>query len=117
MDCECAYKDCDCDCADPVLDISVGEVIVHENYYDVGNSKLNDIALVRLSKKLEKFTEFIVPICLANPNTQYGDAKSRVVATGWGFSEKGGTLKCDRASSPFIHQDNFIFQVSKATLS
>lgn len=88
-DCECAFKSCDCDCADPVVDVKVDSVIEHESYVDLGIYKLNDIALVRLSRKLDKYTDFVTPICLADWNTVYDNDNAKFFVTGWGFAQKG----------------------------
>lgn len=56
----------DCDgsfCADPVKDVSIAEVIIHEKF----NYKLfftgNNIAVIRLAEKV-RYSNFIRPICL-----------------------------------------------------
>lgn len=50
-------------CADPVVDIAVSELIVHENYEPESISQENDIALVRLARPIT-YTDYIKPICL-----------------------------------------------------
>ena len=65
-------------CAHPTVIIDIEEKIKHEQYDE--ERFLNDIALIRLSKKVY-FTDFIKPICLPSPlaskNTDYSIA-------GWG---------------------------------
>lgn len=58
LDCE------DNDCADPVQDISIAKIIVHEEFkYSTLNVPENDIALIRLSQPV-LFGDFVRPICL-----------------------------------------------------
>lgn len=49
------------ECSDPVLDVPVSEIIVHENYNS--EEKTNDIALLRLSQDIN-FSKWIQPISL-----------------------------------------------------
>lgn len=78
------------ECADPVLDVPVAEIIVHENY--VQNSKLqtDDIALIRLAQSVT-FTDWISPICL--PFSEHLRNKSLdnapLIVTGFGKTENG----------------------------
>lgn len=59
----------------------VGDVKVHPDYNQL--SKVNDIALIRLSKQV-KFNKFIRPACLWNKsNVKHTSA----IATGWGATE------------------------------
>lgn len=54
--------DCDQDeCADPVVNISIAETIVHESY--TSQTKNDDIALIRLVHAMN-FTNWMKPICL-----------------------------------------------------
>lgn len=50
-------------CNNPPVDVSVEQRIVHENYEPNSKNQFNDIALLRLSKKVQ-FTDYIQPICL-----------------------------------------------------
>lgn len=84
----------DCDqrnlCADPVKDIGVAEVFVHESYDPSSLSRENDIALIRLQNKVD-FSEFIRPICLplsGTLRTKSYDGET-LTAAGWGFTEAG----------------------------
>lgn len=70
------------DGANPV-DYFVEETIVHPNY--VSTSKYNDIALLRLNKKVE-LNNHIRPACLYNNDNIYS---RKVTATGWGSIEYG----------------------------
>lgn len=79
-------------CADPVLDIAVAEVIEHENYVEGiqdGFKNLNDIAVIRLSRKVIN-TDYIRPICL--PSRDLADSHFEgkdLVATGWDRTSAG----------------------------
>lgn len=62
-------------------DFGVADVIAHPNYSHA--SKVNDIALLKLSKKV-RFNEYIRPACLWNTrNVRHSSA----IATGWGANE------------------------------
>jgi len=102
-DCQCAFKSCDCECAESVVDIDVAEVIIHENYNPLTASRENDIALIRLSRRIENFTEYISPICLpydGHAKLHIPDPNENVtVAVGWGYKEGGiiNNIKSRRA--------------------
>lgn len=87
-------KDCSKEnvCADPVLDISVAEIIEHENYIEGirdGFKNVNDIALIRLSKKVT-YTDYIRPICLPPKDLEdWHFDRTELVASGWGRSSSG----------------------------
>lgn len=92
-DCECAYKSCDCDCTDPIVDIKIAQVIAHD---------VSDIAVIRLSKKIENFTEFITPICLPQENSVRSETEADVnmnfvTVSGWGDEDKGKSklIECE----------------------
>ncbi|XP_026494278.1 CLIP domain-containing serine protease HP8-like [Vanessa tameamea] len=86
-------KDCYLDdCSPPVLDIPVEEVIAHEGYSADDNNQQNDIALIRLSTKVE-FNDFVKPICLPiTPELRNNlfDGYYMEVA-GWGKTETKST--------------------------
>lgn len=66
------------------VDIPIAKIIKHENYS--AKTKYNDIALLKLSKKVE-FTKYIRPACL----WQTSDTNnSKIIATGWGLTEAFG---------------------------
>lgn len=92
-DCQCAYKSCDCECAESVVDIEIAEIIKHENYNPMSASRENDIALVRLSRRVKNFTEYIGPICMpydGHAKLNIPDPNENVtVAVGWGYKEGG----------------------------
>lgn len=59
--------DCDSDdpdfCAPLPIDINVVQIITHKDYKHASKEQHNDIALVRLAKKV-RLNEFVQPICL-----------------------------------------------------
>lgn len=73
-------------CSDPVVDITVEEKIVHENYESNSKNQHNDIALLRLSRTV-KYTDFIKPICLPLDNKLRNSDLSGVEldVSGWGM--------------------------------
>lgn len=44
-------------CAPPPQDVAIAEIIIHENF-DKNSTKENDIALIRLEKRVELGREF-----------------------------------------------------------
>uniref|UniRef100_A0A1A9VFY2 CLIP domain-containing serine protease n=1 Tax=Glossina austeni TaxID=7395 RepID=A0A1A9VFY2_GLOAU len=87
-------KDFDCEqrgtkefCAPPVEDFGVERIIVHPKY--TVRSTSNDVALVRLDRKVE-FKTHIKPICL--PTTQRSievNTNEKIFVAGWGATEAG----------------------------
>lgn len=73
------------DCTDGSIDIGVEEKIPHPEYSSSSKDKYNDIALIRLSEPIEKYTFFIKPICLPDNgfNTGVAVGNNHTVA-GWG---------------------------------
>lgn len=84
----------DCDsrgvCTDPVVDVPVSEVFQHEEYNPRSLSRENDIAVVRLARKVQ-FSDFIRPICLPNtPTLRNKNFDGELLtAAGWGRTENG----------------------------
>lgn len=86
--------DCDFhfnDCADPTVDVSIADIFQHENYDPKSITKLNDIAVVRLTEQVQ-YSDFIKPICLpttdAMKKINYEDS-IRLIASGWGLLSPG----------------------------
>uniref|UniRef100_A0A1I8PZH1 CLIP domain-containing serine protease n=1 Tax=Stomoxys calcitrans TaxID=35570 RepID=A0A1I8PZH1_STOCA len=73
-------------CAPPVEDIGIEEFILHSNYRGV----YNDIALVRLNRKVE-FKEHIKPICLPIYDNLRTKLYERYIISGWGGTETGNS--------------------------
>uniref|UniRef100_A0A6P7FHG8 limulus clotting factor C n=1 Tax=Diabrotica virgifera virgifera TaxID=50390 RepID=A0A6P7FHG8_DIAVI len=65
----------------------VENVSVHENYDTTDSASKNDIALIRLSQKIE-YTDLIKPICLPEPDEGSG-SNDRLIVAGWGQTENG----------------------------
>lgn len=76
------------ECADPVDNIPIAEVIIHENY--TAETHVDDIALIRLTRPV-MFTDFINPICL--PVAEHLRKKDftglPLLVTGFGIAENG----------------------------
>lgn len=67
-------NDCDNgDCSEPVVDVTVEELLSHENYNSNSKAQENDIALIRLSRDVEFTGECVFKICreFQNINTFY----------------------------------------------
>lgn len=81
--------DCEDDlCADPVVDIPLAELIVHEKYQPYSKDHENDIALLRLNRSV-KFTKWIKPLCLPTTSNlrdkEYdGNNLLNYYVAGWG---------------------------------
>ena len=73
-------------CSDPYIDFVVEKHFPHENYSPYSNSQHNDIALLRLSEKVEKFTDYIRPICLPlDSSVRNNDLINKMMfVSGWG---------------------------------
>ena len=73
-------------CSDPYRDFEVEEAIPHENFNHLNKNQHNDIALLRLTEKIEKFTTFIKPICLPlEESVRNIDLTNEMMfVTGWG---------------------------------
>lgn len=77
------------ECADPVIDIPVAELIVHEYYNPSSTSQENNIALIRLQRAVP-YTSYTRPICLPIRDLQNRnyDGLAFVIA-GFGRTENG----------------------------
>lgn len=73
------------DCADPPQDIPVALVITHPSY-DF-RTKKNDIALIKLTKPVQ-LNDNVQPICLPLPELLPTKLPVRMMAPGWGHTEK-----------------------------
>lgn len=100
--------DRDCDqskykerCSEPYQDFIVEEAFPHENYDPNNANQHNDIAILRLTEKITKFSLFITPICLPiEDSIRYKNfTEKNMIVTGWGsassFSKKDIKQKSD----------------------
>lgn len=74
------------DCADPVVDLLIEELMPHPYYSS--RSGNNDIAILRLEKDVI-YTDFIRPICLPPPNLPTPAVGTIMTVCGWGAIENG----------------------------
>jgi len=75
------------DCANPVEDIPISQVFEHENYVPLSPSKENDIAVIRLARKVS-YSDFIRPICLPTGSLVNKNFEGvNLTAAGWGRTE------------------------------
>ena len=72
--------------SDPYRDFVVEETFPHENYDPQSGNQHNDIALLRLSEKINNYTQFIRPICLTiDESLRNIDLTNELMyVTGWG---------------------------------
>lgn len=79
-------------CADPIIEIPIAEIIIHANF-DI-KSKVNDIALIRLNRKVQ-YSDSIQPICLPLTDNLKSSSLEDQVSTqsGWGQTRNGIYLK------------------------
>ncbi|KAF2882272.1 hypothetical protein ILUMI_23892 [Ignelater luminosus] len=89
------------DCADPVKNISVESIIVHEYYH--ARTKNNDIGLLKLADNIT-YSDYIRPICLASRNSASLSPGLKLVVSGWGMVENGtnSNLKL-KTDVPLVH--------------
>lgn len=87
-DIDCDNSNGDADCADAPVNIPIERKIPHENYVPQSKNQFNDIALLRLSRKVA-YSDYIKPVCLPRTatfkNRNYAGEKFEVA--GWGKTE------------------------------
>lgn len=73
------------DCLPAPFNIEVSEKIAHPEYNSRSSNTHNDIALLRLARKVE-FTDYLKPICLPlDPDTWTTDFRDKsFIVAGWG---------------------------------
>ncbi|XP_021947723.1 CLIP domain-containing serine protease 2-like isoform X1 [Folsomia candida] len=69
-------------CAPPPQDVAIAEIIIHENF-DKNSTKENDIALIRLEKRVE-LGRFVSPICLPRGEKIQNMTGMTLTVAGWG---------------------------------
>lgn len=84
--------DCYADeCAPPVIDVPVEQLIAHERYDPDNADQAHDIGLVRLRHSVQ-FDDFVRPICVPQNRRQrqllYGNT-SKLTVAGWGQMANG----------------------------
>ncbi|XP_064116015.1 spaetzle-processing enzyme-like [Macrobrachium nipponense] len=84
-------------CSAPSVNVTYEKIIIHPNYNKRGYQS-DDIALVRLSEKIDISGVYIHPVCLPPQGLSARNAMSRpdlerpeALATGWGITENGTT--------------------------
>lgn len=86
-----SYPGIEKECADPILEVPVEEIIVNENFNASNKNVHHDVALIRLKSRVE-FTDFIQPVCLPlDPELQKDthDQGSRLLVAGWDIDTAG----------------------------
>lgn len=104
-DVDCVQLDNARDCADPVQNFGVDDVIVHENYLPSDASfyqRENDIALLRLSGNV-RYSEFVAPICLPSNTFPGTSPQKKFVVAGWGRTlvSKRSSIKLKVSIPPY----------------
>lgn len=75
-------------CADPTLDVAVASVHIHDNYTGLAYAT-DDIALVRLKRRIPRYTDFVRPICITDDIYAETYRPPVYITNGWGYPEKG----------------------------
>ncbi|KAG8337042.1 hypothetical protein J6590_034130 [Homalodisca vitripennis] len=88
------YVDCNKEkthCAPPRVNKEVDDVIIHPDYYITKSQFFSrtDIALVRLKRQFEYFTDYIRPICLPTFATYQDFDGRQMEVAGWGTTSSG----------------------------
>uniref|UniRef100_A0A1B6IU51 Peptidase S1 domain-containing protein n=1 Tax=Homalodisca liturata TaxID=320908 RepID=A0A1B6IU51_9HEMI len=88
------YVDCNKEkthCAPPRVNKEVDDVIIHPDYYITKSQFFSrtDIALVRLKRPIDYFTDYIRPICLPTFATYQDFDGRQMEVAGWGTTSSG----------------------------
>uniref|UniRef100_U5EHU2 CLIP domain-containing serine protease n=1 Tax=Corethrella appendiculata TaxID=1370023 RepID=U5EHU2_9DIPT len=81
--------DCeDDDCSDPVVDVDVESVTVHNEYSPSSKAQYNDIALIRMRRAV-RYTDWVKPVCLPVTATLKNKDVTgvKLFVAGWGKTE------------------------------
>ncbi|XP_041986146.1 phenoloxidase-activating factor 3-like [Aricia agestis] len=78
------------DCLNNTQDFEVGETKVHENFTMSADFIINDIALIRLKKKVDFSFDNIGPICLPIPEQDITKNRGKIVV--WGLNKPNYTV-------------------------
>lgn len=79
------------ECAPPVIDVPVEQLLPHEHYDPDSQHQDNDIALVRLQHSVQ-FDDFVRPICLPlgwRQRQHVNDNTTKFTVAGWGKMANG----------------------------
>ncbi|XP_072394639.1 phenoloxidase-activating factor 1-like [Diabrotica undecimpunctata] len=89
----------------PVI-TGISGIAIHERYDPNNASSPNDIAVIRLSDRI-KYTEFIRPICLPEPN-EGSSINEELTVAGWGATEYGSDYPDVKlkVKIPFVKRDD-----------
>ncbi|XP_050512830.1 CLIP domain-containing serine protease HP8-like [Diabrotica virgifera virgifera] len=86
-------KEIDCDnegfCNEKAVTVGIERLSFHEKYDANDKTSGNDIAIIKLNQTV-KYTNFIRPICLPEPNEE-SSRNDRLMIAGWGLTEHGDT--------------------------
>lgn len=70
--------------------MAIASIHIHESYIaDSVHRSANDLALVRMKRKIFRYTDFTRPICITDDIYSNTYRSSLYIANGWGFPEKG----------------------------
>lgn len=99
------FDNADQECADPVQNYAVEEIILHEKYLPSDASfyqRENDIALIRLSGNA-KYSEFVAPICLPSTGFAGTPSNKKYIIAGWGRTlvSKRSSIKLKVSIPPY----------------
>lgn len=101
-DLDCLHDD-DQYCAEPVVDMPIASIHIHDKYTANSLHSPNDLALIRLKRKIARYTDFIRPICITDDIYAATYRSSLYTVNGWGFPEKG----IYRTSAKRFQRSNF----------
>ncbi|XP_058467406.1 CLIP domain-containing serine protease B4-like [Malaya genurostris] len=95
VDPDCTEEDDEINCAPPVQEIDLEQIIPHEGFSVKDSNKEHDIALVRLANEAI-ISNFVKPICLPEPGDVEYDSQlydGIMIASGWGKTENSSSSR------------------------